>query len=72
MSERQFKDLDYVELASDIGRWPAGTRGTIVDPYPDAAMVEISDDLGRWLDFLTVPYSELRHVRPVVQRRVAP
>jgi hypothetical protein len=72
MAERQFKDLDFVALAVDVGRWPAGTTGTIVDIYDDAdaAMVEISDDHGCALEFLDVPYGNLRHARGADQKHL--
>ena len=64
MADRDFKDLDVVELATEPGRWPEGTVGAIVDVYDDdAAMVEICDAQGRTLDLLGVPCSGLRHAR---------
>jgi hypothetical protein len=44
--------------------WPAGTRGTIVEAFENAAMIEISDDEGVMLDMLTLPYSALSITGP--------
>jgi hypothetical protein len=52
--------LARVELAADIGRWPAGTSGTLVETFPREGFVEIVDEDGRTLDIVTVPYAELR------------
>jgi hypothetical protein len=52
--------LARVELAADIGRWPAGTTGTLVEAFPREGFVEIVDQEGRTLDIVTVPYGELR------------
>lgn len=48
---------DVVTLRERVGRWPAGTVGTAVSIYEDAALVEISEDgpPGRALDMLDVP-----------------
>ena len=71
MAEGDFKDLDVVELATDVGRWPVGTIGTIVDIYDDAAaMVEIVATDGCTLDLLDVPYTGLRHVRNANQKHL--
>jgi hypothetical protein len=59
-------EIDYVELAEAIdklegtGRWPAGTRGTVVHDYGDHKMVEISNDLGEALDLPVVPEEKLK------------
>jgi hypothetical protein len=33
---------DVVALISAVERWPAGTRGTVVDDHPTRKMVEIT------------------------------
>lgn len=45
-----------------VGKWPAGTIGTVVSDYGDHKLVEISDDLGVALDFVTVPVGQLKLV----------
>lgn len=51
--------LARVELAADIGRWPAGTSGTLVETFPREGFVEIVDEGGRTLNIVTAPYAEL-------------
>lgn len=59
------KENDVVALRERVGRWPAGTVGTAVSIYDDAALVEISEDAppGAALDLLDVPF-ELLELRP--------
>jgi len=52
--------LARVELTTGIGRWPAGTTGTLVETFPHEGFVEIVDEGGRTLDIVTAPYAELR------------
>ncbi len=52
--------LSRVDLVIDVGEWPAGTVGTLVETFPAEGFVEIVDDDGRALDILTVPYTALR------------
>jgi hypothetical protein len=56
--------LDVVELQVSSGRWPARTRGTVVEVFHDGVMVEISDDEGRGLDFLELPRDAVTVVEP--------
>jgi hypothetical protein len=51
--------LARVELAADIGRWPAGTSGTLVETFPREGFVEIVDETGTTLDIVTALYAEL-------------
>jgi hypothetical protein len=39
--------------------WPAGTRGTIIEAFEDAAMMEIADGEGVTVAMLTLPYDAL-------------
>src|ERR1700735_578305 len=51
-----------VALRMPIGAWPAGTTGTVVSLYEDAALVEVAEDdpPGSALDnLLTVPFEQL-------------
>ena len=43
-----------------MGRWPAGTSGTLVETFPREGFVEIVDEGGRTLNIVTAPYAELR------------
>jgi len=51
------QELDVVELLGEVGRWPAGTTGTIVKADDTTALVEISDDRGHGLDLVSVPHA---------------
>ena len=59
------KEDDVVALRERVGGWAAGTVGTAVSIYDDAALVEISEDVppGATLDMLDVPF-ELLELRP--------
>lgn len=61
---RPFKELDRVELTEEVGGWPAGTIGTIVDLEPGGAVVERPDcGTGSLLDdLMSVPFEALRLV----------
>ena len=62
------QENDVVVLRERVGDWPAGTKGTAVSIYDDAALVEVSEDRppGRALDMFVVPAEQLE-----VTRRVA-
>lgn len=47
---------DYVELLDSVGKWPPGTRGSVVSDYGDVKLVEISDPdkFGATLDLIQV------------------
>jgi Domain of unknown function (DUF4926) len=58
-------EIDYVAFTEAIdkdegtGKWPAGTRGTVVIDLGDHKMVEISNDRGETLDMPVVPVEKL-------------
>ncbi len=58
------KILDVVELTAPAGgRWPKGTRGTVLELLgSEAALVEIADDRGHTLDELELPIDAVRTV----------
>lgn len=63
MSPDAIKMLDVVELTAASGRWPLGTRGTVLELFgSEAALVEITDDRGHTLEKLELPLSALRTV----------
>jgi hypothetical protein len=64
-------DLSPVELKRDVGRWSAGSIGTIVEAYSGEALVEFSDDDGRTLDLVVVPYDDLAILPPAEQPKLA-
>lgn len=59
MMDARHAEHEVVELLTDVGRWPAGTVGTVVDASDATALVEISDDRGHGLDFVSVPQAAL-------------
>ena len=69
------EENDVVVLQERVGKWPAGTKGTAVSIYDDAALVEVSEDVppGRALDTFVVPAAQLEghlaHRRPSAWRR---
>ena len=54
------KEIDVVAFKERIGKWPAGTTGTVVSDYGDDKLVEISNERGEALDLPVVPASKLR------------
>jgi hypothetical protein len=61
-------EIDYVAFTEAIdkdegtGKWPAGTRATVVIDLGDHKMVEISNDRGETLDMPVVPVEKLELV----------
>ncbi len=55
-------EIDVVELLDSVGKWPAGTEGTVVSDHGDIKLVEISDDRGVMLDLISVPEPRLKLV----------
>jgi len=57
-------ELDTVELARPVGRWPAGTVGVVVSAGETMAMVEIVSESPSGLDLMDemvdVTYAELK------------
>jgi hypothetical protein len=53
-------EIDVVELLDPVGRWPAGTRGTVVDERGEWKQIEISDGRGVMLDLVSVAEPRLK------------
>jgi DNA polymerase/3'-5' exonuclease PolX len=53
---------EAIDKDEGTGKWPAGTRGTVVIDLGDHKMVEISDNHGVALDFPVVPVEQLQLV----------
>lgn len=68
MMDARHAEHEVVELLIDVGRWPAGTVGTVVDADDTTALVEISDDRGHGLDFVSVPQAVLAAARSGISR----
>lgn len=59
------KDETLTQPASShmgVGKWPAGTEGTVVSDYGDHKEVEIVGEHGETLDLVTVPVEHLKLV----------
>jgi hypothetical protein len=54
--KREVEENDVVRFLAPIGRWAAGTEGTVVSgARADVMLVEISDEDGCELDMVYVP-----------------
>lgn len=60
MATMKITENDYVELRHDIGKWPAGTRGTALSDHGVSKLIEISDEQGQELDLLEIAEEDLR------------
>ena len=54
------REFDFVELLDALGKWPAGTTGTVVSERGEERLVEIADERGVALDYVSVAASRLR------------
>jgi hypothetical protein len=64
-TDNAIEEHDIVALRVPIDTWPAGTTGTAVSIYEDAALVEVAEDdpPGAALDnLLPVPFDQLELV----------
>ena len=66
---RRAHELDVVSLRKPVGRFPAGTSGTVVAEDPESALVEIATDDQTTdgfptRDLVDVPYEDLEVLRP--------
>lgn len=71
--EHRAHELDVVELVTQVGAWPVGTRGVVVSEDPRTALVEAatehqvdSDGLPErplFDDLFSAPYTALRVVQ---------
>jgi hypothetical protein len=60
LARTKITEHDVVALKRDIGRWPAGTRGTALIDHGPSKLVEISDNRGQELDLLEVADEDLK------------
>lgn len=56
---QSIKELDVVSFKESVGRWPAGTTGTVVMDLGRDKVIEVSNERGEALDLPTVPASKL-------------
>lgn len=47
-------EVDVVQLRDAVGKWPAGTTGTVVSERGEDKLIEISDLQGVTLDLISV------------------
>jgi hypothetical protein len=59
---KDITEVDVIEFTDAVGKWPAGTRGTVVFDLGWAKAIEISDDQGQMLDLLDVEEDKLKLV----------
>lgn len=65
--KHSIQENDVVVLRERVGGWAAGTSGTAISVYDDAALVEVSDHVtGEALDMFIVPAPllEIKHHYP--------
>jgi hypothetical protein len=58
--KQKIGEIDFVAFIQAVGRWPAGTKGTVVADFGDAKMIEISNAQGETLDLPVVPVDKLK------------
>lgn len=58
-ARQEIGEIDVVVFAKAVGKWPAGTRGTVVHDFGDDKMVEIANDRGETLDLPVIPADKL-------------
>lgn len=60
--KQAIREHDFVELLDAVGKWPAGTRGTVVSERDGAKLVEVADEKGVALDYLSATESAIKLV----------
>jgi hypothetical protein len=56
---QQINEHDVVKLRRQVGSWPAGEEGTVVDVRGSWKLIEIADEQGAMLDLISVADSDL-------------
>jgi hypothetical protein len=62
LTRSSIEENDYVVLTIEVGKWPAGTRGTAVFDHGEVKLVQVLDDRGQELDMFIVPNENLKLV----------
>jgi len=60
--KQAIREVDVVELIDRVGRWPAGTMGTVVHDLGRWKQIEISDEDGVMLDLVSALEDRLKLV----------
>ncbi len=61
-SKRAIEEHDVVRFLAPIGRWPAGTKGTVISVHPDVMLVEMNGEADSCLDLMVYAPIELLEV----------
>jgi hypothetical protein len=61
-SDQKISEVDVVSFKKRVGRWPAGTTGTVVGDCGDYMMVDIASANGETIDMPDVPVADLELV----------
>jgi hypothetical protein len=56
------EEHDVVRFLAPVGRWPAGTKGTVISVHPGAMLVEMSGEADSCLDLMEYVPVELLEV----------
>jgi len=51
---------ETIDKAESVGKWPAGTQGTVISDFGDHKMLDIDDNEGVTLDEPVVPVQKLK------------
>lgn len=54
--------VEVIDKVEGVGRWPAGTTGTVVSERGEWKLIEISDECGVALDYVSVAEPRLELV----------
>lgn len=65
LAQKKITEHDVVALKRPVGKWPAGTQGTVLSEHGSSKLVEISDDekWGETLDLLDVVEEDLELIK---------
>jgi hypothetical protein len=61
-SRRVVEEHDVVRFLAPIGRWPVGTKGTVISVHPDVMLVEMNGEADSCLDLMAYAPTDLLEV----------
>jgi hypothetical protein len=61
-SNQHIGEVDVVAFKKPIGKWPAGTTGTVIDVWGGRMTIDIANDQGETIDMPRVPPADLELV----------
>lgn len=59
---RVIEEHDVVRFLAPIGKWPVGTKGTVISVHPDAMLVEMNGEADSCLDLMVYAPIDLLEV----------